>query len=232
MTFRLTTFRLTPLAKASTWLAGAAFFAAAGCGATSALAGDDGQAPIWVGVGSIFGLASDGSSKDPIDYRERGKIVLPSKMDLPPPGVPAVRSAGAWPVDPDVHSRKQEQEKERAVAPRTGYVPVKAKFSQGFDPDSVVTVRATAGMGPGDDCPDGVCESSPMEKLNPLGWFGGEKKTLGPEPSRAWLTDPPKGYRAPYSASTTAEAEVKVKKLRDPHFTRPAWGPDSANTSN
>jgi hypothetical protein len=226
------TFLLTPVARASTLLVGAALFGAVAFGATSALAGDDGQAPIWVGVGSIFNLnwGSD-DKKDPIDYREHGKIVLPPKMDLPPPGSPAVTSSVAWPVDPDVQSRKKEKEKEkeRPADATSGYVPVKQKFVTQIPPGSVVTVRATAGQGPGNPCPDGQCQSSPLQTLNPVGWFGGDKKPLGPEPSRDWLTDPPKGYRAPYSMSTTAQAEPGRSKPLDPHITQPAWTPDNAN---
>ena len=227
------TFRLTPVAKASTLLVAAAIVGVVGFGSTSAFAGDDGQAPIWVGIGSIFGWGSD-DNKDPIDYRERGKIVLPPKMDLPPPASPAVKSAGAWPVDPDVQSRKREKEKEKERPADTtqGYIPVKQKFVPQVDPNAVVTVRATAGQGPGSSCPDGQCQSSALEQLNPIGWFGGGKKTLGPEPNRDWLTDPPKGYRAPYTPSTTAEAEPKAKKPLDPHFTPSLWGPDSANSPN
>ena len=201
------------VARASTILAAAAFFGAFAFGATTALAGDDGQAPMWVGVASIFGLdwGSD-NNKGPIDYREHGKIVLPPKMDLPPPGSPAVKSAVAWPVDPDIQKRAKEKEaaKARPVEAVNGYVPVRRNFTDQIDPNAVVTVRATAGQGPGGNCPDGQCQSSAMAELNPLGWFGGDKKALGPEPPREWLTDPPKGYRAPYSPSTTAQAEPQT----------------------
>ena len=58
-----------------------------GLGASPARAGDDGAAPIWVGVGSIFGPLFGVKNDDSviIDYHERGKLVLPPKADLPPP---------------------------------------------------------------------------------------------------------------------------------------------------
>ena len=44
-----------------------------------AWAGDDGQAPLWQGIGSIFGPAIGfgfgGDKPPPIDYHEHGKIV-------------------------------------------------------------------------------------------------------------------------------------------------------------
>jgi len=224
-------FRLSPVARASTLVAGAALFGAVALGPTSASAGDDGQAPIWVGVASIFGWdLSSKKNDEPIDYRERGKIVLPAKMDLPPPGSPAANSAAAWPVDPDVETRKREIEKEKARPDvnSNGYVTPKQKFSQPFDQNAVVTVRATAGQGPGNSCPQGRCDQSVLSDVNPLGWFG-DKKTLGPEPPRSWLTDPPKGYRAPYAPNATAQAEPQGKKPLDPHITPPAFAPDNSN---
>ena len=44
------------------------------------------------------------------------------------------------------------------------------------------------------------CGSSTLGNLNlnPLNWVGmGKTAPLGPEPDREWLTDPPKGFRAP-----------------------------------
>ena len=48
------------------------------------------------------------------------------------------------------------------------------------------------------ECPDRP--RGPAIDWNPLTWVGIEKKprmTLGPEPERESLTEPPKGYRAP-----------------------------------
>ena len=52
--------------------------------ASPALAGDDGAAPLWVGLGSMFGFGGAEDQPD-IDYRDRPKLVVPPKMDLPPP---------------------------------------------------------------------------------------------------------------------------------------------------
>ena len=44
-----------------------------------------------------------------------------------------------------------------------------------------------------------------LGNLNPLKWVGmGEvgRGALGPEPDREWLTDPPKGFRAPVEPVT------------------------------
>ena len=66
-------------------------------------AGDDGAAPLWQGIGSIFapvvgftGLGG-GEKPPPIDYREHGKLVLPPNAELPPPG----SAASADPANTD-----------------------------------------------------------------------------------------------------------------------------------
>src|ERR1700694_5355232 len=82
-------------------------------GATVARAGDDGAAPLWVGIGSIFGglgLNPFGKEEEKplIDYREHGKIVVPPKIELPPPGAMApVADSGAWPVNQEAAQRKR-----------------------------------------------------------------------------------------------------------------------------
>lgn len=78
----------------------AAAAATLGCFSGYAEAGDDGAAPIWVGIGSVFspflGLGKD--EQPQIEYHERGKIVLPPRMDLPPPDSARGQTGGDWPV--------------------------------------------------------------------------------------------------------------------------------------
>lgn len=169
-----------------------------GCFWTSfATAGDDGAAPLWVGIGSIFGPAF-GLSKDEkpvIDYREHGKIVLPAQTDLPPPSLAAPHAGGDWPVDQETERKKVE--KEEAKKKIAGVGDARLRYTQPF-PNAPVTVRAADQQADG-AAPDGRPASSPvLGSLNPMSWVGmGKKVPLGPEPDREWLTDPPKGYRAP-----------------------------------
>src|SRR5947209_11107991 len=80
-----------------------------------AQAGDDGAAPLWMGVGSIvaplFGLSKD--EKEPIDYREHGKIVLPPKIELPPPSPTAAPSVADWPVNQEAERKRLKKEAEK-----------------------------------------------------------------------------------------------------------------------
>lgn len=164
-----------------------------GCLWTSfAAAGDDGAAPLWVGIGSIFGPAL-GLSKDekpPIDYREHGKIVLPPRMDLPPPEAAGPQATAEWPVDQEVQRKKVEKEEEKKKIAGVG--DARLRYTHPF-PNAPVTI------GPDSQAPDaGTPAPSLLGSLNPMSWVGmGKKVTLGPEPDRQWLTDPPKGYRAP-----------------------------------
>jgi len=163
-----------------------------------AKAGDDGAAPLWVGVGSIFsGMWGGGEKQDPIDYREHGKLVLPPKMDdLPPPGSGPAAPGVDWPVNQEVQQKKAE--KDAAKKTIAGVGDARLRYTHPFPANTPVTVRASD-----HDLPAGGTSSSSLGGLNPLSWVGmGKTAPLGPEPDREWLTDPPKGYRAPVEPTT------------------------------
>ena len=187
-----------------------AFAVTSGCiGSSAAWAGDDGQAPLWEGIGSIFGpvvgWGGGGDKKDPIDYREHGKIVVPPKMDLPPPGSsPAVDPA--WPVNQEAQRKKAQKEAKQPIA---GVGDARLRYTHPFDPNTPVTVRAVDPQGNEVKCDN--CGSSTLGNnlnLNPLNWVGmGKSAPLGPEPDREWLTDPPKGFRAPVEPTQGSSAQ-------------------------
>ena len=172
--------------------------------AASGLAADDGQAPIWVGVSNMLGL-DDAKEELPIEYRERSKLVLPPKMVLPAPAAAPVTNLSAWPVDPDVQRVIERNKEKQSFAPHMRRS--KTKDSGIFSTDGVVTVRADAGQGPATKpcvtgSPSRDCQNPGWSIFSQLG-FGAQSDTasLGPEPDRTWLTDPPKGYRATAAAA-------------------------------
>ncbi len=182
-----------------------------GCAGQPAIARDDGAAPIWTSIGSMFhfgdfGNFGDDKAVEPgIDYRDHPRLVVPPKLDLPPPDKPPSANAVDWPRDPDVQRLKKAKAEKESTGP---YVPLlmRAKRMGAPPSDAVVTTPYTAGMGPSErKCtagPGGSCDSKPSRTMNwnPLTWVGIEKKpqiVLGPEPERDSLTDPPSGYRAP-----------------------------------
>jgi hypothetical protein len=174
-----------------------------------ARAADDGEAPIWTGLGSVVGLTKSDSDGKSIEYREHGKLVVPPKMDLPKPGVG--HTAASWPTDQEVQRAKKFKELEDG--PST--LPSGRKTTPIVQAGATVTMSPTAGVGPSGagclnngqlvPCPDAGSKpksqgESPSIYWNPLTWVGLQKKpdtVLGPEPERDSLTDPPTGYRAP-----------------------------------
>ncbi len=176
-----------------------AFAMTFGClGSSVARAGDDGQAPLWEGIGSIFSwgwVGGGGDKKDPIDYREHGKIVVPPNMELPPPGSSAAVDP-AWPVNQEAQRKKAQKEAKQPIA---GVGDARLRYTHPFDPNTPVTVHPVDPQGNEVKCDN--CGSSTVGNnlnLNPLNWFGmGKTAPLGPEPDRQWLTDPPQGFRAP-----------------------------------
>jgi hypothetical protein len=179
--------------------------AVAAClGAGAARAGDDGAAPLWEGIGSVVSpLIGFGGKeeKPPIEYREHGKIVVPKSMDLPEPG--AAATSGDWPVDQEIQRKKIAKQKEKDQIAGVG--DARLRYTHPF-PNAPVTVGASD---PAEEAGgEKAASSTPLEYLNPLGWVGlGKSPTsLGPEPDREWLTDPPKGYRAPSTAAPAPAA--------------------------
>ena len=70
-------------------------------------------------------------------------------------------------------------------------------------PNAPVTIRAADQQEP--EAAAGAASSTVLGNLNPMSWVGmGKSVPLGPEPDREWLTDPPKGYRAPIGATGQA----------------------------
>ena len=174
-------------------------------GCKVAWAGDDGAAPLWEGIGSIFGWRfGGGGDKDPIEYREHGKIVVPPKMDLPPPGSSSSVDS-AWPVNQEAQRKKAQKEAKQPIA---GVGDARLRYTHPFDPNVPVTVRTTDDQLKGANSAGGNAVSpAPLGNLNPLNWVGmGKTVPLGPEPDREWLTDPPTGFRAPIAPTQGSAA--------------------------
>ena len=144
-------------------------------------------------------MGGDKEEKPQIEYREHGKIVVPKTYDLPPPGAGAsAAESGVWPVDQEIQRKKLKKEAAKKVI--AGQGDARLRYTHPF-PNAPVTVNAADDSNSKEDCGNGKCGSSSpsvLGSLNPLGWVGmGKSMPLGPEPDREWLTDPPKGYRAP-----------------------------------
>jgi hypothetical protein len=184
-----------------------------------ALAGDDGQAPIWTGLGGLIGLTGK-DPEPPINYRERARLVLPPKMDLPPPLPPVQQRTAGWPLDQEVvkfrkaaeDRAKEAQEQSETAALRAGHPlsPLQLRadhYTPGQDPPARHCATQTDSR---------RCDWSPFRNVfQSIGLVKPDEIVAGQEPDRDWLTDPPKGYRMP-TANTVATPD-NSKKPPDPH---------------
>lgn len=183
-----------------------------------ALAGDDGYAPIWTGLGGLLGLTGK-DSDERIDYRERARLVLPPKIALPPPIPPAAQRTAAWPVDPDVE--KARKAKEDTLNILKAQSDLQAMRDGGrLSPDQLRADHSTPGnAAAANHCAAQSnrrgCDWVPFRNvLETVGLAKPDEIVAGQEPDRDWLTDPPKGYRIP-TANTVATPEDTKKKVDD-----------------
>jgi len=146
--------------------------------------------------------------KKGIKYRERSPLVVPSKIDLPPPSKESTPKVANWPKDPDVQARREAIEEAKRDTPdwdqaKRPLLPSELAAKSAKKKKGTTTVS--------DDRP-GI-DNSNIYRLSPseLGvdgslWsraFGKEKpetKTFVSEPPRDALTQPPPGYQTPSTA--------------------------------
>jgi len=178
-----------------------------------AFAGDDGQAPIWTGLGGLLGLTGK-DNDERIDYRERARLVLPPKMALPPPAPPAAQRTAAWPVDPDVV--KVRKAKEDAINILKAQSDLQAMRDGGrLSPDQLRADRYMPGQAAAaNHCAAQSntrgCDWVPFRNvLETVGLAKPDEIVAGQEPDRDWLTDPPKGYRLPTATTVATQDDTK-----------------------
>jgi hypothetical protein len=153
--------------------------------------------------GIMKGVGGTNMDNQGIDYRERSPLVVPPKIDLPPP-VAATKEVNAanWPKDPDEARRKA------AIARRKKENKYPVEASRILSP-SELNAAKTAPPERTDNTPlqPGNSATSPILSPSALGvegsfsnFFGGNKAeiaTFKAEPPREALTQPPAGYQTP-----------------------------------
>jgi hypothetical protein len=136
-----------------------------------------------------------------IDYRERSPLVVPPKLDLPPPGTVSAEKMPNWPKDPDEARRKA------AIAARKKANKDPQQGARTLLPSELAQKGTSASTG-GDsrDRPGGNPVMLSPSQLGydggVLGFFKGNKTESAEfkgEPSRESLTQPPVGYQTPSS---------------------------------
>src|SRR5216683_7142437 len=153
--------------------------------------------------GLMKGIGGTNMENGGIDYRERSPLVVPPKLDLPPPAsTSADVKAPNWPKDPDEARRKA------AIAARKKENKDPVEASRLLTPSELNKgkVAATA-RGSDDPIQPGSQNNNPILSPSQLGYngsfsglFGGNKSETAPfkgEPTRESLTQPPSGYQTP-----------------------------------
>jgi hypothetical protein len=136
-----------------------------------------------------------------IDYRERSPLVVPPKLDLPPPGSAAAEAkVPNWPKDPDEARRKA------AVAARKKASKDQPQSGQALLPSELAQKKGASTGGDSVERPGG---NPVMLSPSQLGYEGGvfgffkgnktESAEFKGEPTRESLTQPPVGYQTPSS---------------------------------
>jgi hypothetical protein len=152
--------------------------------------------------GIIAGIGGTNMDNRGIDYRERSPLVVPPKLDLPPPAAASDPAKVAnWPKDPDESRRK------KAIAERK---KITAKYAneeaRSLTPDELNVGRgATASRDNDPSQPGAAINNSPISPSQ-LGFDGSLSTLFGSktevakfkgEPTRESLTQPPVGYQTP-----------------------------------
>ena len=154
--------------------------------------------------GIMAGIGGTNMDNRGIEYRERSPLVVPPKLDLPPPAAASNEvKAPNWPKDPDEARRKA------AIAARKKDNKDPREASRILMPselDKRAPKTSTAGSDSIDQ-PGGNPGANSILSPSQLGYtggfsgmFGGNKAEVAPfkgEPTRESLTQPPSGYQTP-----------------------------------
>jgi hypothetical protein len=153
--------------------------------------------------GIMAGIGGTNMENRGIDYRERSPLVVPPRLDLPPPeAVKTEIKAANWPKDPDEQRRKaaiaaRKKDSKDPVAASRLLTP--SELNQ-RGPKDTSTAKSETLPG-GEPAAHAILSPSQLGYTGSLGrLFGGNKVETAPfkgEPTRESLTQPPAGYQTP-----------------------------------
>jgi hypothetical protein len=177
--------------------------------AGAARAGDDGDDDDMTFEEKLIdnlmsGIGAKSMEKPGIEYRERSPLVVPPKLDLPPPATSEAKAAPNWPKDPDVKRRKE------AIAARQKANKAKENWqaAQPLSPAEMKVGQTAAPERTSNDPIQPGTNGNPSLSPAELGYAGGlwnmmkggnssEAKPFTTEPPRQSLVEPPPGYQTP-----------------------------------
>jgi hypothetical protein len=151
--------------------------------------------------GIMKGIGGTNMENQGIDYRERSPLVVPPKLDLPPPASSAEAKVPNWPKDPD------EQRRKAAIQARKKANKDPIEAARILRPDELNKKGPKSSGGESVEQPGGDPGANAILSPSQLGYsggfsglFGGSKTESTPfkgEPTRDSLTQPPPGYQTP-----------------------------------
>jgi len=152
--------------------------------------------------GIMRGVGGTNMENRGVEYRERSPLVVPPKLDLPPPASSSADlKAPNWPKDPD------EQRRKAAIAARKKEVKDPSQARVLTPAELAVGKTAAPARANNDPVQPGVTNNSPLLSPSQLGFEGGlfgmfkgnksETAEFKGEPTRDTLTAPPVGYQTP-----------------------------------
>lgn len=170
----------------------------------------------------MSGIGGKSMEKKGIEYRERSPLVVPPKLDLPPPASADAKDAPNWPKDPDERRRKE------AIAQRKKAGGNKAaEYLKNAQPLSPAELDAHKTAGPdrtvNDPIQPGANTNNPTLSPAQLGYTSGlwnlfsggnkaESKQFTSEPPRQSLVEPPPGYQTPSPSYAYGSGEDTTRK--------------------
>ena len=153
--------------------------------------------------GVMAGLGGTRMENRGIEYRERSPLVVPPKIDLPPPeSLSDEVKTKNWPKDPDEARRKA------AIAARKKENKDPLESSRRLTPSELNVGRTAAPARTNNNPNQPGVSNTPILSPAQLGYTGGLFKNLfggngnetapfSGEPTRETLTQPPTGYQTP-----------------------------------
>jgi hypothetical protein len=185
-------------------------------------------------IGNLLsGLGGTNMDSHGIDYRERSPLVVPPKIDLPPPEKQSAEvNVPNWPKDPDA-ARRKAYKKARAEEDKDPLKAAQILSRDELNKGKTAPQSPSGGAGDSDSlAPGGEPGRTAVLSPSQLGYTGGlfkmfhgkqeESTTFKEEPPRDSLTQPPVGYQTP-SPSYAYGAGGDVKKSLNTDY-NPAAG--------
>ena len=165
--------------------------------------------------GIMKGVGATNMTNSDIDYRERSPLVVPPKIDLPPPAsASAEKAVPNWPKDPDEARRRAEIAKRKKDKKDTRSADVVSRDASrvlspselnaaGQKPTTTAQdAKSSDSLKPGDTGGNPLMPSDLGYTGGFMGMFKGNKTEateFKQEPPRESLTQPPPGYQTPSS---------------------------------